>query len=86
MADDEANALVSSLMSDRVDSPILEGCRRQWSCQGLNLHTIELVFCLGLKRVARCSINIVLATLCDQYTRFLVICEQSEQTEWFERA
>ena len=25
MADDEANALVSSLMSDRVDSPILEG-------------------------------------------------------------
>ena len=25
MADDEANALVSSLMSDRADSPILEG-------------------------------------------------------------
>ena len=25
MADDEANTLVSSLMSDRVDSPILEG-------------------------------------------------------------
>ena len=25
MADDEANALVSSLMSNRVDSPILEG-------------------------------------------------------------
>ena len=25
MADDEVNALVSSLMSDRVDSPILEG-------------------------------------------------------------
>ena len=25
MADEEANALVSSLMSDRVDSPILEG-------------------------------------------------------------
>ena len=25
MADDEANALVSSLMSDRVDTPILEG-------------------------------------------------------------
>ena len=25
MADDKANALVSSLMSDRVDSPILEG-------------------------------------------------------------
>ena len=78
MADDEVNTLVSSLMSDRADSPILEGVSSSMVLPGLNPHTIELVFRLGLKRVAPCSINVVSATLWDQYMCFLVICEQNE--------
>ena len=46
----------------------------QWSCPGLNPHTIELVFHLVLKRVARCSINVVLAMLWDSIHVFSVIC------------
>ena len=34
MADDEVNALVSSLMSDRVDSPILEGVSSSMTLPG----------------------------------------------------
>ena len=37
MADDEANTLVSSLMSDRVDSPILEGVVFDGLAWGLTL-------------------------------------------------
>ena len=60
------------------------GCRLRWSCLGLNPYTIELVFHLVLKWVARCSINVVLATYWVQYTHFRFICEQSKQAKWFE--
>ena len=52
----EGDALVSSLMSNRADSPILD------KVVDPNPYTIELMFCLVLKRVTCCSINIVSAT------------------------
>ena len=81
MADDEANALVSTLMSGRADSPILGGSRLRWSCRGLNPHTIALVVSLCLKQVVHCSINVVLATSWVLIHTFLIICEHSEQSK-----
>ena len=77
----EGDPLVNSLMSDRADSPILEGVKSPVSLPGVQPHTIELVVLFCLKQVAHCSIVCLLATFWVSIQCVLIICEQSEQTE-----